>query len=65
MRTTEGFVVLQGSTISPKIKEQHSKANIVDHILQEDILFSFPSYAAVFEIGNRECGGVFGEAVLG
>lgn len=64
MRTAEGFVVLQGSTISPMcddtisatIKEQRSKANIVDHILQEDILFSSPSYAAVFVIGKSANG---------
>lgn len=64
MRTTEGFVVLQGSTISPMcddtisatLKEQRSKANIVDHILQEDVLFSSPSYAAVFVIGKSANG---------
>ena len=64
MRTAEGFVVLQGSKISPiyddtipvTLKEQHNKANIVDNILQEDILFSSPSYAAVFVIGKSANG---------
>lgn len=61
-QTNEGFVVLKGShietidsdSIPPGIKESRKKANI-DHngILQEDILFRSPSYAAAFVIGGH------------
>lgn len=64
MRTSEGFVVIAGShiapedddTISPGIKLQRSKANIMDGILQEDVLFSSPSGAAMFVIGKSANG---------
>ncbi len=59
-QTTEGFVVLKGSNISPiesesaptKIKELRKKAKIDQNgILLEDYLFKSPSYAASFVIG--------------
>ncbi len=45
--TSEGFIVLKGSQISPvddntvpdTIKEQRCTSNIIDGILQEDMLF--------------------------
>ena len=64
MRTAEGFVVLKGSHISPvdddtistALKEQRSKANIESGVLKEDMLFSSPSYAAMFVIGKSANG---------
>lgn len=64
IRTSEGFVVLNGShiaqeydeTISAGIKEKRSKANIVEGILQEDVLFSSPSGAAMFVVGKSANG---------
>ena len=64
IRTSEGFVVIAGShvaleddeTITAGIKEQRRKANIVDGILQEDVLFSSPSGAAMFVIGKSANG---------
>ena len=64
-QTSEGFVVIKNSHISPKnanyipekIKEQRANAKIADGILQEDMLFSSPSYAAVFVIGMN-CNGL-------
>lgn len=65
VQTTEGFVVLQGShiasvddnTIPAVIKERRKKANIDENgILQEDMLFSSPSYAAMFVIGKSANG---------
>ena len=53
----EGFVVLKGSHIEPNdsdsippgIKEARQKAKVdADSILQEDVLFKSPSYAAAF-----------------
>lgn len=63
-RTSEGFVVLSGSiiasaddnTIPVILKERRAKANIVNGILQEDMLFSSPSYAAMFVIGKSANG---------
>ncbi|MDE5620260.1 MAG: DUF4357 domain-containing protein [Ruminococcus sp.] len=63
-QTAEGLVVMKGSHISPesansipnKIKETREKAKITDGILQEDMLFSSPSYAAMFVIGKSENG---------
>lgn len=63
--TAEGFVVMKGSHISPKdsnsmprvIKEKRKNAKIADGILQEDMLFSSPSYAGVFVIG-QSCNGL-------
>lgn len=60
VRTSEGFVVLKGShiaevddeTIPVVLKEQRKTADIVDGILQEDMLFSSPSYAAMLVIGK-------------
>ena len=64
IRTSEGFVVLNGSHIAPEddetisagIKEKRSKANIVEGILQEDVLFSSPSGAAMFVVGKSANG---------
>ena len=64
IRTSERFVVLQGSHVSPidddtistSLKEQRKKANIESGILKEDILFSSPSYAAMFVIGKSANG---------
>ena len=64
-QTAEGFVVLKGSHISPVdddtipavIKERRKKALIdANHILQEDLLFTSPSYAAMFVIGKSANG---------
>ncbi|KMK75264.1 methionine sulfoxide reductase [Alkalihalobacillus pseudalcaliphilus] len=60
-QTSEGFVVLRGSgieregsnSIPPGIKETRKSAKIDDGgILQEDILFKSPSYAAAFVTGS-------------
>jgi len=64
VRTSEGFVVLQGShiatedddTIPAILKEQRRKVSVVDGVLQEDVLFSSPSYAAMFVIGKSANG---------
>lgn len=64
VRTAEGFVVLQGShiaaedddTIPSALKEKRRKVSIVDGVLQEDVLFSSPSYAAMFVIGKSANG---------
>lgn len=64
-QTPEGFVVLQGSRISKidddtvpaTIKERRRKASVdADGVLLEDMLFTSPSYAAMFVIGKRENG---------
>lgn len=63
-QTAEGFVVMKGSYISPesaesiptKIKVLREKAQIKDGVLQQDTLFSSPSYAAMFVIGKSENG---------
>lgn len=64
-QTTEGFVVLKGShielndsdSIPPGIKEARQKANVNENgILQEDVLFKSPSYAAAFVIGGHANG---------
>ncbi|NMA62361.1 MAG: GIY-YIG nuclease family protein [Firmicutes bacterium] len=61
-QTSEGFVVFKGSlietidsdTIPTRIKEHRQKANIdAQGILQEDLLFTSPSYAAAFVIGGH------------
>lgn len=61
-QTNEGFVVLKGSLIETidsqaipnTIKEKREKAEIDgDGILQEDVLFKSPSYAASFVIGGH------------
>ncbi|MEN8493440.1 GIY-YIG nuclease family protein [Dehalococcoides sp. THU3] len=61
-QTNEGFVVLKGShietidseSIPPGIKESRQKASIdANGILQEDVLFRSPSYAAAFVIGGH------------
>ncbi|MGP1406113.1 GIY-YIG nuclease family protein [Filifactor alocis] len=64
VRTSEGFVVLQGSriaiedddTIPVVLKQQRRKVSVIDGVLQEDILFSSPSYAAMFVIGKSANG---------
>ena len=65
LQTAEGFVVLQGSHISPVddntipavIKERRKKAHVDENgILQEDLLFTSPSYAAMFVIGKSANG---------
>ena len=64
-QTSEGFVVIQGSRISPVdddtipavIKERRSKAQLDEKgVLLEDLLFSSPSYAAMFVIGKSANG---------
>lgn len=64
-QTVEGFVVLKGShielndsdSIPPGIKEARQKAAIDESgILQEDVLFKSPSYAAAFVIGGHANG---------
>ena len=64
-QTVEGFVVLKGSHIEPNdsdsippgIKEARQKAKIdEDGVLQEDVLFKSPSYAAAFVIGGHANG---------
>lgn len=64
MRTAEGFVVLKGSRISPvdddtisaSLKEMRKKAPVESGVLKEDMLFSSPSYAAMFVIGKSANG---------
>ena len=64
-QTTEGFVVIKGShielndsdSIPPGIKEARQKAKVNEKgILQEDVLFKSPSYAAAFVIGGHANG---------
>jgi len=64
-QTAEGFVVLKGShielndseSIPPGVKESRQKAKINENgVLQEDVLFKSPSYAAAFVIGGRANG---------
>ena len=67
-RTTEGFVVLEGSQVemidSPAIptslkelRKELIKANVIKGgILQEKQLFSSPSYAAAFVLGMNTNG---------
>lgn len=62
--TAEGFVVLQGSKVSPVedstisagISKRRRKAHISDGILLEDMLFSSPSAAARFLVGQSTNG---------
>ena len=65
VQTTEGFVVLQGShislvdddTIPATIKERRKCAPVDGNgILKEDMLFTSPSYAAMFVIGKSANG---------
>ena len=64
-KTRDGFVVLKGSYISEselqhipsKIQQKRSVAKIDNHrILQEDLVFTSPSYAAAFVIGGNTNG---------
>ncbi|GEN82869.1 hypothetical protein SLU01_11810 [Sporosarcina luteola] len=64
-QTNEGFVVLKGShietidsnSIPPAIKVSREKARIDENgILQEDVLFRSPSYAAAFVVGGHANG---------
>ena len=64
-QTVEGFVVLRGShielndsdSIPPGIKEARQKATVDENgVLQEDVLFKSPSYAAAFVIGGHANG---------
>jgi hypothetical protein len=64
-QTVEGFVVLKGShielnnsdSIPPGIKEARQKANVdATGVLQEDVLFKSPSYAAAFVIRGHTNG---------
>lgn len=64
-QTNEGFAVLKGShietidsnSIPPGIKDSRKKAILdEDGILQEDVLFCSPSYAAAFVIGGHANG---------
>ena len=65
IQTVEGFVVLKGSLIESNdsesipsgIKEARQKAKVdEDGVLQEDVLFKSPSYAAAFVIGGHANG---------
>ena len=65
IQTTEGFVVLKSShislvdddTIPTVIKERRKKAPVDEQgVLQEDMLFTSPSYAAMFVIGKSANG---------
>ena len=65
LQTSEGFVVLKGSHISPveddnipaAIKERRKQMKVDgEGVLLEDELFSSPSYAAIFVIGKSENG---------
>ena len=64
-QTTEGFVVLKGShieqndfdSIPPGVKEIRQKVAIDENgVLQEDVLFRSPSYAAAFVLGRNANG---------
>jgi hypothetical protein len=64
-RTKEGFVVLRGSQIEmmdseaiPGSVQKHRKRANIDEegILQEEVLFASPSYAAAFVIGGHANG---------
>ncbi|WZY01538.1 GIY-YIG nuclease family protein [Bacillus sp. FSL W7-1360] len=63
-QTSEGFVVLKGSLIETidsesipvGIKQRRQHAKIKSGILQEDVLFRSPSYAAAFVIGGHTNG---------
>lgn len=64
-KTRDGFVVLKGSYIAKddmkaipeKIQQSRQTAKIdKDRILQEDLLFNSPSYAAAFVIGGNTNG---------
>jgi len=64
-QVADGFVVLKGSNIElqdsgsipPGIKEARQKANFDEHgVLQEDVFFRSPSYAAAFVIGGHANG---------
>lgn len=65
LQTSEGFVVLKGSHISPvndenipsAIKERRKNASVdAEGVLLKDELFSSPSYAAIFATGKSENG---------
>lgn len=64
MQTSEGFVVLKGShispvednTVSPGISKARQTAKLENDILQEDVLFASPSGAASFVIGKSANG---------
>lgn len=43
-------------TIPAVLKEQRRKVSVVDGVLREDVLFSSPSYAAMFVIGKSANG---------
>lgn len=64
-QTSEGFVVLKGSvvspnedkTVSPGVREKRKNAKVdEEHVLQEDVLLNSPSSAAIFVIGKSENG---------
>lgn len=64
-QTSEGFVVFKGSHISladdntiPAVIKERRKNALIDEqgVLQEDMLFTSPSYAAMFVIGKSANG---------
>ena len=64
-QTSEGFVVFKGSHISladdntiPVVIKERRKNALIDEqgVLQEDMLFTSPSYAAMFVIGKSANG---------
>lgn len=69
MVTADGFVVFKGSTIHrdtcyssitssarQRIEQYKSEGKVIDSVLQEDVLFSSPSAAAVFVLGYSVSG---------
>lgn len=64
MQTSEGFIVTKGShicpiednTIPPGVSKARKLAKLENGILQEDVLFSSPSSAAMFVIGKSANG---------
>lgn len=50
------MAVNDDDTIPAVLKEQRRKVSVIDGILQEDVLFSSPSYAAMFVIGKSANG---------
>ena len=54
--TVDKTVTVFLCTIPAVLKEKRRKVNVIDGVLQEDVLFSSPSYAAMFVIGKSANG---------
>lgn len=50
------IATVDDDTIPIALKEKRSKVGVIDGVLQEDVLFSSPSYAAMFVIGKSANG---------